>query len=147
MPDKPLAPRDILARVMDDGKKTLTPHLAEMLRRDGIEEVDGGEQRRRFWQRAISPEQEAILWQQAMVQRGITQLLPGSPAALEIGLGISKSVYPDRWDMAPQEGRDHQSQQAEWAWTLARRGAPQPKADEMQPVEAPPGLGVTEEGY
>mgnify|MGYP001586835034 CR=1 FL=1 len=38
------APRDVLAEVMDGGKKAIVPHLAEMLRRKGIAEVPTAEQ-------------------------------------------------------------------------------------------------------
>jgi hypothetical protein len=142
MPDKPLAPRDILARTMQDGRTVLIPHLAEMLRREGIATVESPEERRRFWQAAITDEQEQQMWLQEMTARGITELIPGSPEALDIGLGISKVKYPDRWDMAGQEGRNHESQQAEWAMKHARRGPPEPEAAE-QPVAAETGTEGT----
>jgi predicted transcriptional regulator len=132
-------PRDVLAETMDGGRKVIVPLLAEMLKRKGIDEVDTAEQRRRFWQRALTVEQEQQLWQQAMIERGLVQLTPGDPVTIDIGLGISKMVYPDRWDMLPGEGRDHASQQAEWAWKMAKAGPPKPKADEQQP--APPDDG------
>lgn len=119
------SPRDILAETMEGGRKVVVPYLAEMLKRTGITEVDSEEERRRFWQRAMTPEQETLLWHEEMVRRGISQLVPGSPEVLEIGLGISKQVYPDRWDMLTGEGRAHQSDQARWAWKLARRGPPE----------------------
>lgn len=133
MPDKP-AHRDMLAQIMQAGKETLIPHLAEMLKRDALVEVGSDGERRLFWQPALTDEQEARMWQQAMIQRGITELVPGSPAAIEIGLGISKAKYPGRWDMLEGEGRDHASDQAEWAMKHAREGPP--KA-EQQPAEAP----------
>jgi hypothetical protein len=142
MPDKPLAPRDILARTMQDGRTVLIPHLAEMLRREGIATVESPEERRRFWQAAITDEQEQQMWLQEMTARGITELIPGSPEALDIGLGISKVKYPDRWDMTGQEGRNHESQQAEWAMKHARRGPPEPEAAE-QPVAAETGTEGT----
>lgn len=130
MPNQPAAPRDVLARVMVEGKKTLVPLLGEMLRRKGIEEVDGGEMRRRYWQAALTDEQEQQMWTQEMIARGITQLVPGDPQTLDIGLKISKAKYPDRWDMLGQEGRDQSSAQAEWAWKQAQKGPPAPKTDE-----------------
>lgn len=133
------SPRDILATTMRDGRKVIVPLLAEMLKRRGIEEVDNTEERRRFWQRALTPEQEAALWQQEMTSRGITELVPGSPEALDIGLGISKQVYPDRWDMMAGEGRDQGSAQAVWAAKHARRGPPEqtqePMLESPTPVE------------
>jgi hypothetical protein len=142
MPDKPLAPRDILARTMQDGRTVLIPHLAEMLRREGIATVESPEERRRFWQRALTPEQEAQMWLQEAVARGITEFIPGSPEVLDIGLGIAKAVYPDRFDMMGQEGRNHASAQAEWAMRHARRGPPEPEAAE-QPVAAETGTEGT----
>lgn len=129
MPD-PSSSRDILAETMIQGRKVLTPLLSEMLKRKGIQEVDAAEQRRRFWQRALTPEQEAALWQQEMIARGLTELVPGSPEAVQIGLGISKAVYPDRFDMLEGEGRDHASAQAEWAWKMAQEGPPEPEVVE-----------------
>jgi hypothetical protein len=145
MPDtKPLAPRDILARTMKDGRDVLIPHIAEMLRREGIAEVPSDEERRRFWQAALTDEQEQQMWAQAMIARGITQLIPGSPEAIDIGLGIAKAKYPDRFDMMGQEGRDHASQQALWAMRHAKAGPPTPKADEMQTAQ-PTGLSAVED--
>ena len=144
MPDtKPLAPRDILARTMRDGRDVLIPHIAEMLRREGIAEVPSDEERRRFWQAALTDEQEQQMWTQAMIARGITQLIPGSPEAIDIGLGISKAKYPDRWDMLEGEGRNHASQQATWAMKHARKGPPAPNAAE---APAPTGLSAVEDG-
>lgn len=127
MPE-PQSSRDILAEQMIQGRKVLVPHLAQMLKRRGIQEVDATEQRRRFWQRVLTPEQEAQLWQQEMAMRGITELVPGSPEALDIGLGIAKQVYPDRFDMMAGEGRDHESDQADWAWKMASKGPPPEEA-------------------
>lgn len=131
------SPRDILAQVMADGRKSLVPHLAEMLKHADIETLDSAEERRRFWQRAVSPEDEQRLWQQEMATRGLTELDPKS--ALEIGLGISQKVYPARWDMAMAEGRDHESDIAQWAWKHAKRG--DPSAEQEQPVPARPDTG------
>jgi hypothetical protein len=135
------APRDILAETMTQGKKVLVPMLAEMLKRKGIETVESKEERRRFWQRAATPEQEALMWQQEMANRGLTELVPGAPQTLDIGLGISKRVYPDRWDMAPGEGRDTESAQAEWAARHARKGPPEAEAAPAEPAEQ--GMGET----
>lgn len=123
--------RDILARVMRDGRKVIVPHIAEMLKREGIETVESKEERRLFWLRAVTPEREARMWLDEMAQRGLTELVPGSPEALEMGLKISKSVYPSRWDMLEGEGRDHQSEQSMWALKAAKQGPPESKADEM----------------
>jgi hypothetical protein len=127
--------RDILAEVMAQGRKVLVPHLAEMLKREKIETIGGAEERRRFWQRAMTPEQEQMLWQTEMANRGITELTPD--VALEIGLGISQKVYPSRWDMATAEGREHESEIAQWAWQHAKKGDPNAAADE-QPTPAQP---------
>ena len=124
-PKDPGSPRDILAQTMTDGRKVLVPHLAGLLKRNKIAEVESSEERLRFWQRALSPEQEQLLWQQEMAARGIQQLVPGSPEVLDIDLGISKQVYPSRWDMLPGEGRDDQSDQAMWAWKHAQKGPPE----------------------
>lgn len=129
------SPRDILARTMADGRKVLVPYLAEMLKRSDITEVDAAEQRRRFNQRALTPEQEQQLWVQEMAARGIQQLEPGSPQALDIGLAVSKRVYPDRWDMLAGEGRDGLSEQALWAWKMARKA--QPAAEQEAEPPAP----------
>ena len=136
MPDAD-STRDILAQVMHDGKKTLVPILAEMLKRKKIAEVEPSEERRRFWQRALSPEQEALLWRQEAATRGLTELVPGSPEVADIGLKLSKQVYPDRWDMAGGEGRDTESAQAEWSARHARRGPPTPKAEQQETVASP----------
>ena len=132
----PIAPRDLIAQTMRDGQRVIVPHLAEMLKREGIETVDAAEERRRFWQRAATPEQEQQMWLTEMAALGLTELLPGSPQALDIGLKISKAVYPDRWDMAGGEGREHESEQAEWAWKMAQKGPPKAAQDEMMPTMA-----------
>lgn len=128
MPDTAGSPRDVLAKVMSEGRKTLVPHLAEMLKRTQIKEIDTSEERQRFWQRAITPEQEQLLWQEGMARLGTLELTPDQ--ALDLGLQISKRVYPDRWDMLGGEGRDAQSDQAMWAWKQAQKGPPTPKAEE-----------------
>lgn len=125
MPDAESS-RDIMARQMTEGRKVLVPYLAEHFKRKGIKQLDAAEQKRRFAQRALTPEQEAALWAQEMASRGLTELVPGSPQVLEIGLGISKQVYPDRWDMMTGEGRDHASDQAEWAMKMAKECFPEP---------------------
>ncbi len=130
------APRDVLAEVMDGGKKAIVPHLAEMLRRKGIAEVPTAEQKRRFDQPAITDEQEQQMWQQEMIARGIQQLVPGDPATIDIGLKISKAKFPDRWDMMTGEGRDKTSAQAEWAWKMARSTLPKPKEQTGQATDA-----------
>jgi hypothetical protein len=127
------SPRDILAQTMADGRKVLVPHLAEMLKRSDIKEVDSSEQRRRFNQRAMTPEQEQQLWVQEMTSRGLAELTPGSPEALDIGLRISKQVYPDRWDMLAGEGRDGLSDQALWAWKMARTVEPPAAEQDAEP--------------
>lgn len=133
MPETAGSPRDILAQTMADGRKVLVPHLAEMLKRSDIKEVDTAEQRRRFNQRALTPEQEQQLWVQEMTSRGIAELMPGSPEARDIGLEISKHVYTGRWDMMPGEGRDSLSDQAMWAWNLARTVEPPAAEQEAEP--------------
>lgn len=116
--------------VFHEGKQAIVPHLAEMLKRKGIEELPTSEQRRRFHQAAITDEQEQQMWAQEMIARGITQLVPGDPQTIDIGLKISKAKYPDRWDMAAGEGRDTSSAQAEWLWKMARTGPPpEPKTE------------------
>lgn len=130
------SPRDILAKTMSDGRRVLVPLLAQQLKREGIAEVDASEERRRFWQRALTPEQEQALWLQEMAARGIAELVPGSPEALDIGLGISKQTYPSRWDMLPGDGRDDQGSQAAWAWKHARKGPPEPTQEDMPAVPA-----------
>ncbi|HVQ45107.1 MAG TPA: hypothetical protein VMT30_09210 [Candidatus Saccharimonadia bacterium] len=121
MPDA-AAPRDIMAETMVQGRKSLVPHLAEMLKRDAIAEVPPDEERRRFWERAKTPAQEAQMWQQEMQQRGLTELTP--ELALDIGLKISQQVYPDRWDMSTGEGRTTQADIANWAMKHTRAGPP-----------------------
>lgn len=128
MPDTAGSPRDVLAEVMAEGRKVLVPHLAEMMRRTTVKEVDSSEERQRFWQRALTPEQEALLWQEGMTRLGITDLNPEQ--ALGLGLEIAKRVYPDRFDMMTGEGRDSQAAQAEWAWGHAKKGPPVPKVGE-----------------
>lgn len=128
MPDTAGSPRDVLAEVMAEGRKVLVPHLAEMLKRTQIKEIDTSEERQRFWQRAITPEQEQLLWQEGMARLGTLELTPDQ--ALDLGLQISKRVYPDRWDMLGGEGRDAQSDQAMWAWKQAKLGPPVPRAEE-----------------
>ena len=85
------------------------------------------------------------MWTQAMIARGITQLIPGSPEAIDIGLGIAKAKYPDRFDMMGQEGRDHASQQAMWAMKHAKAGPPAPKVDDPMQPAAPTGLSAVED--
>lgn len=117
------SPRDILAEVVSEGRKVLVPHLAEMLKRSNIAEVTPSEERQRFWQRAMTPEQEQQAWQAEMAQRGLAELTPEQ--AVDIGLAVSKRVYPGRWDMMTGEGRDTQAQQATWAWKHAKQGNPE----------------------
>lgn len=128
MPEQADSPRDILARTMSEGRKVLTPLLAEMLKRRGIAEIDSGEERRRFWQAALTDEQEQQMWQQEMIARGLAEVVPGTPAHTEIGLKVSQAKYPDRWDMLEGEGRTHASEQAMWAHKHARKGPPEPPA-------------------
>ncbi len=133
MPE-PKSHRNILAELMAGGQKTLVPHLAEMLKRTGIEEVDASGERERFWQPALTDEQEQEAWRQEMAARGITQLVPGSPEVIDIGLKISKVKYPARWDMAPGEGREHESEQAELSYKHARKGQPQQPQPATEPA-------------
>ena len=126
MPDAK-APRDIFAETMSDGRKVLVPYLAEMLKRGKISEVDAKDERRRFWLRAMTEEQEAQLWQQAMLQRGLTPETLTPEQATDIGLGIAKQVYQARFDMMEKEGRDTPSAQATWAWKHAQMGPPEEK--------------------
>ena len=121
MPDAS-SPRDILAETMAEGRKSVVPYLAELLKRDKIAEVPPDEERRRFWTRVLTPEQEAQLWAQEMQQRGLMELTPET--ALDIGLKIGSQVYPDRFDMMTGEGRNTQAQQAEWAWRHVKVGPP-----------------------
>lgn len=123
MPDAP-SPRDLLAETMAGGRKVIVPHLAEMLKTRRVQELGSSEERRRFWQPAITDAEEQQMWRDEMAARGLTALVPGSPAAVDIGLKVSKVKYPDRWDMAPQEGRDTDSAQAEWAARHMRLGPP-----------------------
>lgn len=127
------APRDILAQVMKDGKDVMVPLLAEQLKREAIDEVPSDEQRRLWWQRALTPEQEQQEWMNEMAARGLTELIPGSPEVTEIGLKIAPKVYPSRFDMMTAEGRDSQSAQAVWSWKMAKTKPPEPKVEE-QPV-------------
>ncbi len=123
MPKDAVSSRDILAETMSDGRKAVVPYLAEMMRRESkIAEVPPDEERTRFWQRALTPEQEAQLWASEMQARGITTLTPEQ--ATDIGLKIGSQVYPDRFDMMGQEGRTTQAQQARWAWKHMQAGPP-----------------------
>lgn len=124
MPDAESS-RDIMARTMTDGRKVLVPYLAEHFKRKGIRELDPAEQKRRFVQAAITDDQERQMWIQEMTSRGLAELVPGSPQALDIGLGIAKVKYPDRFDMLAGEGRDHASDQAEWAMKMAKQCYPE----------------------
>lgn len=120
----PKTQRDLLAEVMAGAQRVQTPLLAEQLKSDRVSAVDSSEERRRFWQAAITDEQEQQMWRDEMAARGLTTVLPGSPEAIDIGMAISKSKFPDRWDMAEQEGRNTTAQQATWAWNHAKKGAP-----------------------
>ena len=117
---------------MADGRKSVVPYLAEMLRREKIAEVPPDEERRRFWQRALTDKQEQQLWQDEMAQRGMTELTP--ELALDIGLKIAQSVFPDRWDMMAGEGRMSQSDQANWAMKHTRAGPPKAMVEESADV-------------
>ena len=128
MPDA-RSPRDMLAEIMAGARQVMVPHLAEMLRTDRVKNVPPNEERARFWQRALTPEQEQQMWVDEAIARGITAWVPGSAEALDAGLKISKAVFPGRWDMAGQEGRSTEAQQAEWAWKHAKQGAPEPKQE------------------
>lgn len=128
MPD-PKSPRDILAETMAGGRKVLVPHLAEMLKHRGITEVSAAEERERFYQAAITDEQEQRMWQDEALKRGITEWVPGSPEALDAGLAISKVKYPARWDMSAAEGRNTVSDIATWAMKHARAGPPSPRQE------------------
>jgi hypothetical protein len=131
MPDA-ASQRDIMAETMAQGRKSLIPHLAEMLKRDAIAEVPPDEERRRFWTPVITDEQEAQRWQEEMQQRGLTPEMASDPAQAEdylkqmtdIGLKLAREKYPDRFDMMAGEGRDTQAKQADWAWTHLKAGPP-----------------------
>lgn len=127
MPEAAASPRDILAETMADGRKSVVPYLAEMLKRDKIAEVPSDEERRRFWQRAVTPEQEQQLWLGEMQARGLTPETMTPEQALDLGLKIGQQVYPDRWDMMSGEGRNTQAQQATWAWKHTKLGPPEQK--------------------
>jgi len=137
--------RDIMAETMAAGRKSLIPHIAEMLKRDSIVEVPPDEERRRFWTPVLTDEQEAQLWQQEMQQRGLPPVPPDDPAQAEeylkhmtdIGLKIASQKYPDRFDMMAQEGRDTQAKQAAWAWRHMKAGPP--KAMQEGEQDAPQG--------
>jgi len=126
---EPKSPRDLLAETMSGGRKVLVPHLAEMLKTNRVKELGSAEERERFWQAAITDAQEAQMWQDEMATRGLTELVPGSPEVVDIGLKVSKAKYPSRWDMMVAEGRDTTPVQAEWAARHARRGPPVPKQE------------------
>lgn len=117
------SPRDILAETMSQGRKALVPNLASMLKREKIAEVPPDEERRLFWQRALTPEHEAQLWRDEMMQRGISELTPEQ--AVDIGLKLAQQVYPGRFDMMAAEGRSTQAEQATWAWNHAQHGPPE----------------------
>ena len=123
------SPRDILGEVMAGAQKTQTPLLAELLKSDRVTEVDSSEERQRFWQSALTDEQEQQMWADAMAARGLTQLVPGSREVLDIGMAVSKAKYPTRFDMMEQEGRTTEAQQAMWAAEHARKGMPEPKPE------------------
>lgn len=118
------SPRDILAETMSEGRKVVVPYLAEMLKTERISEVPTAEERRLFWARAKTPEQEAQMWTEALAQRGLAPEMLTPEVALDIGLGIAKEVYPGRWDMMGQEGRTTQADQARWAAKHAKLGPP-----------------------
>lgn len=120
----PMSRRDLLAEVMAGAQKVQTPLLAEQLRTDRVQAVDTSEERRRFWQAAISEQQEQQMWRDEMAARGLTTVLPGSPEAIDIGMRISKAKYPDRFDMMGQEGRNTVAQQAQWAFRHMQKGPP-----------------------
>lgn len=121
------APRDVLAETMADSRKALVPHLAALLKREKIVEVPPDEERRRFWKRAMTPEQEAQLWTTELATRGLLPEALTPEVATDIGLKIGQQVYPDRYDMMPQDGRDTQAKQANWAWKHAKLGPPETK--------------------
>lgn len=148
MPEAPSSPRDILAETMADGRKVITPYLAEMLKTSRVAEVPTAEERKRFWQRAMNEQQEAELWVTEMQRRGLPPVPPADPVQADeylkqmtdVGLGISKQVYVDRWDMMPQEGRDTQADQARWAWKHAKVGPPQAMQEGEQDVTQAPAV-------
>jgi hypothetical protein len=131
MPRATQSTRDILSETFESGRRVLVPQLATLMRRDKITEVEAAEERRRFWQRAITEQEEASLWQQGMTP-----------------YEISKQVYPDRWDMAGAEGRVHESEIAAWSHKHAQKGTPQPSAPPMTPqAPASPQPEPMVEGY
>lgn len=134
MPD-PKSQRDLLAELMAGGQKAVVPHLAEMLKRSGIQEIEAPEERDRFWQAALTDEQEQQMWQQEMMARGLTQLIPGAFDTIDIGLKVSKAKYPGRWDMSTGEGRVHESDIAQWAYKQARKGPPVSAQQPSAPTE------------
>lgn len=116
--------RDLLAEVMAGAQRVQTPLLAELLLSDRVQKVDPSDERRRFWQAAITDEQEQQMWRDEATARGVTAWVPGSPEALDAGLKIAKVKYPDRFDMMGQEGRNTTAQHALWAWGHAKKGMP-----------------------
>lgn len=113
---------------MAGAQRVQTPLLAELLKSDRVQAVDASEERRRFWTPAISDEQEQQMWRDEAMARGVTAWVPGSPEAIDVGLRISKAKFPDRWDMAQQEGRNTVAQQATWSWKHAKKGPPDAQA-------------------
>lgn len=128
MPDQ--SQRDVLGQTMADGKRVLVPLLAEMLKSGKQQQIDASEERRRFWTPAITDEEEAALWEEAMMRAGKTPETMTEQDVVRLGLPISRIKYPDRWDMAGQEGRTTDAQQAEWALKHALKGPPKAMTDQ-----------------
>ncbi len=135
--------RDILAEQMASGRKVLVPILAEMLKTSRVKEVDTSEERRLFWEPAITDEEEDRLWADAMIREGING--PVTPEMLplmtKIGLEISHRKFPDRWDMAGAEGRNTDAQTAEWALKHALKGRPGAQQETQQSAPVAEGEG------
>lgn len=117
--------RDVLGEFMASSKKELIPYLAEMMRTRRVQEVGTAEMRRRFWQPAITDDEEQRLWEEEMVRDGLTPDTLTPEHVLRIGLKLSQIKYPDRWDLAGQEGRTTDAQKSMWAYQMAEKGPPE----------------------
>jgi hypothetical protein len=81
------------------------------------------QERAAFWKRAMTPEQEAQLWQQGLAEAAQQGINPDD-AIKQLAPKISAQVYTYRWQMAAWGGRDTPDKVAAWASKHAAAGPP-----------------------
>lgn len=120
--------RDDVAESLLDTQQRVGEALEQGLERDPtMAKLSSERERMLFWQRAIPPEQEALLWQQGV-----------DPWE------ISTRVFPHRWKLMGM-GRTTDTEKVAWLKKYQALGPPTTDADDddgMAPAPLPSSLGA-----